>query len=182
MNDGNDQTIGDDVDDAPKPDDLNDVGVLKRREIEARIVAPILARLGEEFGADRVYELAREVVIDVARTQGGELAAQLGGNDLAHFAGSMDNWTKGGALEIEIVEQSDDVFRFNVNRCRYAEMYRQLGLADLGAALSCNRDGTMVEGFNPNIEFTRTQTIMSGASHCDFEYRLPATGETPVEL
>lgn len=158
-----------------KPDTLNDVGVLKRREIEARIVAPLLERLAEEFGADRVYELATEVVVDVAKTQGGQLAEAMGGNDLAHFSNSMENWTKGGALEIEVVEESDDVFAFNVNRCRYAEMYRELGLAELGAALSCNRDGTMVEGFNPNITFTRTQTIMSGASHCDFEYRLDGT-------
>lgn len=162
-----------------RPDELNDVGVLKRREIEARIVAPLLARMADEFGADRVHELAREVIVEVARTQGAELADAMGGNDLAHFAGSMTNWTKGGALEIEVLEQTDDVFAFNVTRCRYAEMYRDLGLADLGAALSCNRDGTMVEGFNPNIEFTRTQTIMGGAGHCDFRYRLDGTS---VEL
>ncbi len=163
----------------PKPDTLNDVGVLKRREIEARIVAPLLERLGQEFGHERVFELAREVVVDVAESQGSELAGHIGGNGLAHFARSMDNWTKGGALEIEVVEQTDEVFAFNVNRCRYAEMYRELGLAELGAALSCNRDGTMVQGFNPRIEFARTQTIMGGADHCDFVYRLP---ETPVEL
>lgn len=163
----------------PKPDTLNDVGVLKRREIEARILAPLLERFGQEFGADRVYELAGEVVIDVARAQGSELAEAIGGDDLDHFAGSMENWTKGGALEIEIVEKSDEVFAFKVNRCRYAEMYRDLGLAELGAALSCNRDGTMVQGFNARIEFTRNQTIMGGADHCDFHYRLP---ETAVEL
>ena len=165
----------------PRPDTLNNVGVLKRREIEARIVAPLLERLGEEFGQERVYELAREVVVEVAQGQGGELAAVMGGNDLDHFADSMENWTKGGALEIEVVEKTDERFAFNVNRCRYAEMYRDLGLADLGAALSCNRDGTMVQGFNPDIEFSRTQTIMNGADHCDFVYTLPA-GETAVEL
>lgn len=162
-----------------KPDTLNDVGVLKRREIEARVIAPLLDRLGEEFGRDRVTELAAEVIVEVAKTQGAELAAHLGGNDLAYFSDSMENWTKGGALEIEVVEQTDEVFAFNVNRCRYAEMYRELGLAELGATLSCNRDGTMVQGFNPNVEFTRTQTIMSGASHCDFVYRLDGT---PVEV
>ena len=159
----------------PRPDTLNDVGVLKRREIEARIVAPLLERLAGEFGTERVYELAREVIVDVAKGQGGELAAAMGGNGLGHFADSMTNWTKGGALEIDVVEQTDEVFAFNVTRCRYAEMYRELGLADLGAALSCNRDGTMVEGFNPSIEFTRNQTIMGGAEHCDFHYRLDGT-------
>ncbi len=162
------------------PDTLNDVGVLKRREIEARIVAPLLDRLGQEFGADRVNEIARDVVVSVAREQGGELAGAMGGNDLGAFADSMENWTRGGALELDIVEQADDVFAFNVTRCRYAEMYRSLGIPELGALFSCNRDGTMVEGFNADITFERTQTIMSGASHCDFRYRLP--GGTAVEL
>lgn len=165
----------------PPADTLNDVGVLKRREIEARIVAPLIDRLGEEFGRDRVVELAREVVVSVARSQGGELAAALGGNGLASFADSMDNWTRGGALEIEVVEQSDEVFAFNVTRCRYAEMYRSLGIPELGALFSCDRDGTMVQGFNPAIGFERSQTIMGGAGHCDFRYTLPGSG-TPVEV
>ena len=164
-----------------RPDTLNDVGVLKRREIEARIVGPLIERLGEEFGHDRVIELAGEVVIDVAKSQGATMAEMMGGNDLTFFADSMEAWTRGGALDIEIVEQSQNRFAFNVQRCKYAEMYRELGMADLGAAMSCNRDGTMVQGFNPDIEFTRTQTIMNGADHCDFVFELPAT-EQPVDL
>lgn len=167
--------------DEPRPDTLNEIGVLKRREIEARIVGPLLERFGAEFGSERVNELAREVVVDVARSQGATLAEMMGGNDLMHFRDSMEAWTRGGAIEIDVVEESDSTFAFNVTRCRYAEMYRELGMADLGAAMSCNRDGTMVEGFNPAIEFRRTQTIMGGATHCDFVYRLPAT-EKPVIL
>jgi len=164
-----------------RPDTLNSVGVLKRREIEARIVAPLIERLGEEFGAERVRELAADVIIDVAKSQGASMAELLGGNDLSVFAGSMEAWTRGGALELEVIEQTDTRFAFNVTRCKYAEMYRELGDADLGARMSCNRDGTMVEGFNPDISFTRTQTIMGGASHCDFVYELPES-ETSVEL
>ena len=59
----------------PKPDTLNDIGVLKRREIEARIVAPLLERFSAEFGAEKVHELAREVVVEVAKTQGDALAS-----------------------------------------------------------------------------------------------------------
>jgi len=93
----------------------------------------------------------------------------------------MEAWPRDGALEIDVVEQTPSRFAFNVTRCRYAEMYRELGNPELGATMSCNRDGTMVEGFNPDISFTRTQTIMSGASHCDFVYELPL-GESPVDL
>ena len=72
-----------------RPDTLNDIGVLRRREIEARIVAPLLERLGEEFGVKRVRELAAEVVVEVATAQGAELAGQVGGNGLAEFADWM---------------------------------------------------------------------------------------------
>ena len=159
----------------PTADTLNDIGVLKRREIEARIVAPLIERFAEEFGEDKVVELARETVVDVARSQGKVLAEAMGGNDLEKFADSMENWTKGGALQIEIREQSETTFAFDVVRCQYAEMYRNLDIPELGALLSCNRDGTMVEGFNSNIKFERSQTIMSGATHCDFRYSLDST-------
>ncbi len=162
----------------PADDTLNDVGVLKRREIEARMVGPLLARLATEFG-DGVYDVARDTIVDIAREQGAALADQMGGDSLADFARGLAAWSAGGALETEEIELADGSFSFDVVRCRYAELYRSLGLADLGATLSCNRDGALVEGFNPNVELTRTQTIMGGASHCDFRFR--ARG-TPVDV
>ena len=51
-----------------------------------------------------------------------------------------------------------------------AEMYRAMGLGEIGHLLSCQRDGTFCEGYDPRIKLQRTQTIMQGASHCDFDY------------
>jgi hypothetical protein len=164
--------------DEPASDTLNDVGILNRREIEARIVAPLLARLAATYG-DGVYDVAQEVVVDVARGQGARLADRLGDDSLPAFAAGLEAWAADGALESEVRELSDEVFAFDVTRCRYAEMYRALGLQELGATLSCNRDGSLIEGFNPNVEFTRTQTIMSGATHCDFRFELR---EVPVDV
>ena len=56
-------------------------------------------------------------------------------------------------------------------RCRYAEMYRRLGLEDLGSTLSCRRDFALAEGFSPDIQLERTQTLMEGAPYCDFRFR-----------
>ncbi len=70
-----------------------------------------------------------------------------------------------------MVKSTDSEFHFNVTRCRYAEMYRDMGLAELGAVLSCNRDGAFCEGYDPRLQLQRTQTLMGGASHCDFRYR-----------
>lgn len=156
----------------PVEDQLNEIGVLGRREIEARILAPLLEAMGEEFDRQRVLEIARRVVLQIAAQQGEQLAAQQGGCSLAHFAASLEAWMRDGALQIEVQEQSEGVFAFNVTRCQYAEMYQRLGISDLGALLSCNRDGALIQGFNPQVEFTRTQTIMQGAPFCDFCYEL----------
>lgn len=154
-----------------QPDRLNDVGVLKRREIEARIVAPLLERLAGVYGQG-VYDVARDTIVDIAREQGAALADQVGDCSLAAFAGALGAWSADGALESEVVELTDETFAFDVHRCRYAEMYRALGLTDLGATLSCNRDASLIEGFNPNVRFVRTRTIMSGADSCDFRFEL----------
>ncbi len=151
---------------------LNAIGVLTRREIEARIVAPLLDALADEFGRERVLEIARQTITRIAREQGEQLVENMGGNSLSHFATSLESWKKGDALEIEILEQDDERFDFNVTRCRYAELYQVLGLPDLGVLLSCNRDYALIAGFNPDVELIRTQTIMEGAPFCDFRFCL----------
>jgi hypothetical protein len=157
------------------PDRLNEIGVLKRREIEARILLPVIEALGKEFGKDRVVEIVRDVIVGVAQAQGREVAAQQGGTSLGHLAHALEDWQKGDAYRMDVLEQSDERFSFNVTRCRYAEMYRSLGIPELGALLSCNRDFALAEGFSSDIALTRTQTIMQGASHCDFRFVKRAT-------
>ncbi len=152
------------------PDRLNEIGVLKRREIEARILLPVIDALGKEFGRERVVDIVRDVIVNVAQAQGREVASQQGGTSLGHLARALEDWQKGDAYRMDVLEQSDDRFSFNVTRCRYAEMYRSLGIPELGALLSCNRDFALAEGFSDDIELTRTQTIMQGAPHCDFRF------------
>jgi hypothetical protein len=152
-------------------DRLNAVGVLTRREIEARILAPVVDALGKRFGRDEVVAIIREVVVDIARAQGRAMAEASGDGSLTAFAGTLEPWTRDGALEMDVGEQTDERLSFDVTRCRYAEMYRALGIPELGAVLSCNRDAALIEGFNPTVTLTRTQTIMQGAACCDFRYR-----------
>ena len=154
------------------PARLNRIGVLTRREIEARVLEPILEAMVEEFGdRARVEGVAANTIIRLAQEQGNQLAEELGGRSLSHFRESMKYWIQDNALEIEVLEHTDERFDFNVVRCRYAEMYRDLGMADKGALLSCNRDFALIQGFDPDTELTRTQTIMEGAPFCDFRYR-----------
>jgi len=159
------------------PDTLNEIGVLKRREIEARILLPVVEALAKEFGRERVVSIVRDVIVEVARAQGQEIAARMGDGSLRSLSTALQDWQKGDAYRMDVLEQTEERFAFNVTRCRYAEMYRTLGIPEMGALLSCNRDFALIEGFNPDMRLTRTQTIMEGAPHCDFRFarRPPAS-------
>ncbi len=160
------------------PDTLTQrIGVLTRREVEARILAPVINALGEHFGREEVIEVVRNTIIKVAQEQGADLAQAMGGSDSKAFMDSLQFWTQDDALQIEVLENNKEALHFNVNRCRYSEMYRALGIPELGAVFSCNRDYALIDGFNPDAKLKRTQTLMEGASHCDFRYTFPQAKE-----
>ena len=146
-----------------------EIGVLKRRETEARIIAPIIDALADSFGKEAVLEVIRDKIISLSRQQGTSLSEEYG-NDVDAFLKTLEFWTQDNALEIDIIEKDENTLNFNVVRCKYAEMYDALGIKDLGATLSCNRDYALIEGFNPEATLTREKTIMSGNDCCTFRY------------
>ena len=153
---------------------------LERRKIEAGVLIPMVQAFQRAVGKERANEIARDVIIALAR-QDGERWGQQFGRDLAAMEKVSGIWSAGGSLEIEPLGKSPAGLAFNVTRCKYAEFYKELGLPELGALFHCNRDFAMVEGFSPSLTLERTQTIMEGASHCDFRFavRPPAKEKGP---
>lgn len=155
------------------PDRLNEaVGVLVRREIEVRLLIPLLEELGEEFGRDKVMAVFARTIEGIARAQGKETAERMGDNSLQAFERSLEAWTRGGAMERLPIEAGEKRVRFDVTRCLYAEKYRELGASEIGFLFSCARDAAWMEGFNPQVRMERTRTIMQGDTRCDFCYEL----------
>src|SRR5215471_20318925 len=117
------------------------LSMLEKRKIEAEILKEVYETLkqshGEEVAKKTIAESVRRSAIEQARQFA---AAAPGGPSLKAFQDVMPLWTKGGALEIEVKEESDTTFRFNVVKCRYAETYKAMGLGEIGHLLSCNRD------------------------------------------
>ena len=151
--------------------------ILQQREIEAHILKNVFVIASQRWGEQAAKDLIAETCAQAAIEHGQHLAQENGKiPNLEDFMNILHRWTAGNALEIEVLESSATKLHFNVTRCRYAELYKDLGLQDLGPLLSCERDGRFCEGYNRDIVFQRTQTIMQGASHCDFKYDLPSTG------
>lgn len=144
---------------------------LERRKIEASVLIPMVQAFQRCVGKERANEIAGEVIRELARKDGERWAREFGGN-LRAMEKVSKVWSDGGSLEIEWLQKSSEYLDFNVTRCRYAEFYKELGLLELGHLFHCNRDFAMAEGFSRRIELRRTQTIMEGASHCDFRFRV----------
>jgi hypothetical protein len=152
--------------------DLSNIGILARREIEARMAGPLIRAFTVELGKEKTLSIVKTTIENLAREAGRDLAEWVCGNGLVEFEKGLELWTRDDALEIEVLERSDTRFYMNVTRCRYAEMYKELGVPELGMVLSCARDFALIEGYNSDITLTRTQTIMEGADFCDFRYQV----------
>ena len=151
--------------------DQQTLAMLELRRIEAAILKHFYETLKASHGVETAKRAVADSVRRSAIEQAGQFAAAEGGRtSMQTFIDRQELWTRGGALEREVVEQSDTKYRFNVTRCKYAEMYRDMGLGEIGHLLSCQRDGTFCEGYDKRLTLRRTQTIMQGASHCDFDY------------
>ena len=149
-----------------------DLPLLERRRLEAGVLVPLIRAFQVEFGEERVNELVGKTIRDIARSQGEadrERQQIRTMDDLA--ARTQAGPFKEGSLIVEVVEQTPERYGFDVTTCKFVEMYESLGARDLGPLLSCGRDFAYYEGLAPGVAFTRTQTRMEGADHCDFRYR-----------
>jgi hypothetical protein len=157
--------------------------IIQRRRIEAEILREVYRSAVERVGSEAAKAIIAAAVRASSIKQAESFAAQApGGTSLATFVGLRHHWTAENALEIEMKRDDATHYDYNVTRCRYAEMYKEMGLHEIGHLLSCNRDGTFCEGYDPKLKLTRTQTIMGGAAYCDFRYRYEADGDKASEV
>jgi predicted ArsR family transcriptional regulator len=68
------------------------------------------------------------------------------------------------------VEKREDGTQLHCSSCPIHELSKVIGGAEWLAILECNKDLHNVAGFNSNIGFKRTQTLIKGDSHCDHFY------------
>jgi hypothetical protein len=150
-----------------------EIPILFKRRLQAEAISPIFAEMVSELGEEKAAAILDAAIRKAAIAEGQSFAAKAPGGktSMASFIKLYELWKTGGALEIEVLAADDERFDFNVTRCRYAETYREMGLGKIGHLLSCNRDGTFCEGYDPNLSLERKETIMEGARCCTFRYR-----------
>ena len=150
-----------------------DIPVIEQVKIQAQVLVPLVKLLRAELGEERANTIVRAALADLYRKLGEKWWRGQGAPDLGEaMASAFDTFAAADALNYEVLRRTPASFDINVTRCRYAEFYKKIGAPELGFLLVCSADFAMVEGFGPDAQLTRTQTIMQGASHCDFRYAL----------
>ena len=144
---------------------------LQRRKIEGRVLIPFIQALRDKFGEAVASEVVDETIRKLAAEDGARWAATYGRTTASMRWMAQELWAGRGGMDVQVIGESEDHLDFNVTRCGYAEFYKELGLADLGVRVHCNRDHAMLVGFNNELELSRSQTIMAGATCCDFGFR-----------
>jgi predicted ArsR family transcriptional regulator len=144
---------------------------LGRRWGEVHPIA-LLNELRDRLGA-RVAEVVRVIVFENARDDWAAIAARQSGRGVEDLIRLL--WEPLGSAGFEFTcERQSDGTRFRCTRCPHVAVARQLGAEDWMALLLCGADYGMTAGFNPAIDFRRTQTLMEGHPCCDHCYAMGA--------
>jgi hypothetical protein len=148
------------------------VSVIEQARIQAQVLVPLVKALQAELGEARANGIVRKALGDVYRQYGEAFWRAKNEQDLGKVvASAFRTYGRDDALKYDVLRQSPDAFDMDVTACKYAQFYQELGEPELGFLLVCTSDFATAEGFGPDTELTRTQTLMQGASHCDFRYR-----------
>ena len=150
-----------------------DIPLLEQVKIQAQVLVPLVKALQAELGEERANAIVRKALGDVFRKYGEKWWRAQGARNLGEkVASAFEMFAAGDALKYDVLRKTPDAFEINVTECRYAQFYERIGAPELGFLLTCSADFSHAEGFGPDVQLTRTQTIMQGASHCDFRYAL----------
>jgi predicted ArsR family transcriptional regulator len=67
-------------------------------------------------------------------------------------------------------EGNEQGYQMHVTKCPIADIAKALKLEKWGFIFHCMGDAAICEGYNPEIRFTRTKTLMEGDAYCDHFY------------
>lgn len=133
----------------------------------------LLNALKEKFGPD-VVRVVEQVQGEEARKHYAHIASETGQKSIDDLINVLWQPLRQQRYEFTI-ERSENGVQIMCTACPLANLYRFLGGAEWGYHLYCVTDAYLVEGFNPNIGFTRTKTLMEGHECCNHFYSLKRT-------
>jgi hypothetical protein len=141
---------------------MTEISTVEALKIQARAVGPIVRALEHKIGKAEAHELVRDAIAHAWA-------------DHAETSFAEDETPKSAKMPFNndwiIASDTDSEYSYKMVKCDAAEYFRSIGEEEIGALLSCGVDEEVEKRRLPDWKFSRTQTLMMGADHCDFCYR-----------
>jgi hypothetical protein len=144
---------------------------------QAEVLVPLVKMLREEIGVERANDIVVRALGQWAASIGRMLRELPPPAPLAKLRMAIEGLDAAGMQQTEFLKETPTQLDYNVRKCRAAELYRSLGLADLGHLLVCKLDENVMPALDAKITFVRDQTIMQGADYCTFRFTRPKDDE-----
>jgi predicted ArsR family transcriptional regulator len=135
---------------------------------EDKAVAGVLKMLKKHYG-EEVYHVLMKELGERARLRYSKIAEESGDISIETFI--KHQWESLPVQDFEYtIEETESGYQIICTKCAPAEMAKLNDITELMFYACCGTDPFNVEGFNPNIGFKRTKTLMQGDDCCDHFY------------
>jgi hypothetical protein len=132
--------------------------------------------LSGRFGRDIIASVIDKVVAAHIRPEWEENGRKQTSTTLDDFIRLMWGPLPEAGFDVEIENRADGV-QIHCTRCPHADTGNKNGVAFWFYHLVCSGDPHAAAGFNPEIGFRRTQTLMEGHPCCDHFYYMKDAGK-----
>ena len=136
----------------------------------------ILRSLKEKFG-DEVYEIAAKAIGENAKKHFQNLPIPIEERTIEKLIEVL--WEPMTKIGMEYSkEQTSTGVQMKCTKCPLVDLFQFLNATDVGFALHCTTDASIVDGFNPKIGFKRELTLVFSLNslttffilHCFFSF------------
>ncbi|MHA1907723.1 MAG: L-2-amino-thiazoline-4-carboxylic acid hydrolase [Candidatus Thorarchaeota archaeon] len=130
----------------------------------------LIEKYVNEYGRESDSEVL-EIIAEETRYGWSELAKERGSNSIDDLLETL--WSGFGSIGGEYsVQREGDMVQIYATKCPMADTYRKLGKEEFGLMFHCSTDPHIVAGFNENMNFEITKTLMAGDDCCDHCYSM----------
>jgi hypothetical protein len=147
--------------------------ILEAIKIQARAMIPIVKALEKELGKARAHEIVGKAMAAAYVQYREKRGFEVDSHPRVEQETGLDF-----PVEREMVDDTESSFGFNITGCQFADYFRAIGEPEIGALMTCGVDFAAEAKIRPGWKFSRTQTRMQGAPHCDFRWTKLDDGST----
>ncbi len=143
----------------------------ERRHLLEKVV--ILQVLVKKFGMN-VRETVKGERARLVQSQWKKIAEQTAGILIKDLIETLwEPLKQKGIVSYEVTSNDEKKICIKVTQCLFARLVEELNIPkDWGYDLYCQDDEYMVKGFNEEMVFSRSMTLMEGHDYCNHCYHL----------